>query len=253
MARPALLPLLPFAETHQWDNEVRHPDFFSKDFEDWCDYVAAASARASPGTQTHRLLLHGLPVLGHTQAANRWKGPLFDPERLKTDDGRRELTRLATRYYQVTHDAIRRYDPRHLILGDRYEANAPLATEVVEAAKPTWMCSVFRISRIREHLRTGTRARASRSCGPTAQKTSPPRTPPPARATSATAASGMPRCWGDCARAGVRRRAFVRRLSAQPRPQSRTARRARAPDEENLALIARANRETAEWVKRSSD
>jgi len=32
--------LLPFAETHQWDNEVRLPDFFSRDFEDWCDYVA---------------------------------------------------------------------------------------------------------------------------------------------------------------------------------------------------------------------
>ena len=29
--------LLPFAETHQWDAEVRHPDFFSTAFEEWCD------------------------------------------------------------------------------------------------------------------------------------------------------------------------------------------------------------------------
>ncbi|MDP6721794.1 MAG: hypothetical protein QGF59_24205 [Pirellulaceae bacterium] len=31
---------------------------------------------------------------------------------------------------------IRRYDKHHLILGDRYEANAPIAMEVVNAALP---------------------------------------------------------------------------------------------------------------------
>jgi hypothetical protein len=36
----------------------------------------------------------------------------------------------------VTHDAIRRYDKNHLILGDRYEARAPLPDEVVKAALP---------------------------------------------------------------------------------------------------------------------
>jgi hypothetical protein len=46
------------------------------------------------------------------------------------------LFELATRYYQVAHDAIRRYDPHHLILGDRYEANAPLPIQVADAAKP---------------------------------------------------------------------------------------------------------------------
>lgn len=43
---------------------------------------------------------------------------------------------LATQYYKVTHDSIRRYDPHHLILGDRYEARAPLPVEVVKAAEP---------------------------------------------------------------------------------------------------------------------
>ena len=43
---------------------------------------------------------------------------------------------LATRYYRITHDAIRRYDKHHLILGDRYEAARPIAEEVVQAAKP---------------------------------------------------------------------------------------------------------------------
>ena len=60
----------------------------------------------------------------------------FDPERLATASGREELFKMAQRYYQVTHDAIRRYDSKHLILGDRYEINAPLPVEVVQAAKP---------------------------------------------------------------------------------------------------------------------
>ena len=55
---------------------------------------------------------------------------------VKTDAGRAELTKLSTRYYEVTHGAIRRYDKHHLILGDRYEANAPLPDEVLAAAKP---------------------------------------------------------------------------------------------------------------------
>ena len=47
---------------------------------------------------------------------------MFDPARLESEAGRTELFKLAERYYRVTHDAIRRYDPHHLILGDRYEA-----------------------------------------------------------------------------------------------------------------------------------
>jgi len=76
------------------------------------------------------------PLWVHTRPGNKWKGSLFDPEKLKNEDGRKELSKLATRYYQVTHDAIRRYDKHHLILGDRYEANARMADEVLEAAKP---------------------------------------------------------------------------------------------------------------------
>ncbi len=43
---------------------------------------------------------------------------------------------MARQYYKTIHEAIRRYDPNHLIFGDRYEANAPIAMEVVEAALP---------------------------------------------------------------------------------------------------------------------
>ena len=129
--------LLPFAETHQWDNEVRLPDFFSRDFEDWCDYVARSQcSRFADDSKLIGYFYTDCPVWVHTSRWNKWKGPLFDPQKLETDAGRAELRKLATRYYQVTHTAIRRYDPHHLILGDRYEANAPLPIEVVESALP---------------------------------------------------------------------------------------------------------------------
>jgi hypothetical protein len=41
---------------------------------------------------------------------------------------------LAERYYQVVHDCIRRYDPNHLILGDRYARHCPAV--VAKAAGP---------------------------------------------------------------------------------------------------------------------
>ena len=62
--------------------------------------------------------------------------PLFDPEKLKTSAGRKELFDLATKYYRITHDTVRRYDAHHLILGDRYEAARPIADEVIRAAEP---------------------------------------------------------------------------------------------------------------------
>jgi hypothetical protein len=129
--------LLPFAETHQWDNEVRLPDFQSPDFAEWCDYVARSQcSRFADDPKLIGYFYTDCPLWVHTRPGNKWKGPLFDPQRLTTDSGRAELRKLATRYYQVTHAAIKRYDPHHLILGDRYEATAPLPLEVVESALP---------------------------------------------------------------------------------------------------------------------
>ncbi|MEL6106832.1 MAG: agarase, partial [Planctomycetota bacterium] len=76
------------------------------------------------------------PTWTHDRPDNQWRGPIFDPDRLKTTAGQRELRELATSYYKTIHDAIRRYDKHHLLLGDRYEANAPIAMEMLEAAIP---------------------------------------------------------------------------------------------------------------------
>ncbi|MEQ1851315.1 MAG: agarase [Chthoniobacteraceae bacterium] len=128
---------LPFADFHQWEVETRHPDFHSAEFAEWCDYVAREHcARMAGDPKLIGYFYIDCPTWIHTRPHNEWKGPLFDPGKLKTDAGRRELTALATKWYQVTHDAIRRYDKHHLILGDRYEASLPIAEEVVRAALP---------------------------------------------------------------------------------------------------------------------
>ncbi len=117
--------------------ETRNPSFFSREFEDWCDYVARSQcARMAGDPKLIGYFYLDCPTWVHVRPDNAWKGPIFDPEKLKTAAGRAELTRIATRYYQVTHDAIRRYDRNHLILGDRYEAMAAVDDEVLLAARP---------------------------------------------------------------------------------------------------------------------
>jgi hypothetical protein len=128
---------LPFADFHQWDAEVRHPNFDAPEWVDWCDYVAREHcARMKDDPKLIGYFYLDCPAWIHTRPENEWKGPLFDPEKLKTGAGRAALRALATKYYRTTHDAIRRYDQNHLILGDRYEASRPIGDEVIEAAKP---------------------------------------------------------------------------------------------------------------------
>lgn len=128
--------LLPFAELHQWEFETRYPDFFSQDFEDWCDSVARTHcARMAADPKLIGYFYSDCPTWVHTRNP-QMKGPIFDPDLLKTEAGKAKLLELATRYYRVTHDAIRRYDQVHLILGDRYEAKAALPDEVLKAAIP---------------------------------------------------------------------------------------------------------------------
>jgi hypothetical protein len=130
-------PMLPFADFHHWDAQTRLPDFHAPEFADWCDYVAREYV--APAAQDPKLIGYfyvDCPVWVHTHPHSRWRGALFDYRKLGSEAGRRELTDLATKYYQTCHDAIRRYDPNHLILGDRYEGKGRMAVEVLQAAGP---------------------------------------------------------------------------------------------------------------------
>ena len=129
--------MLPFVDFHQWEIETRNPDIRSKGFEEWCDYVARAECgRLADDPKLIGYFYSDCPTWAHTNELNAWKGPLYDPARLSSDAGRKELLQLAGCYYKVTHDAVRRYDKNHLILGDRYEARALLPEEVIKAAMP---------------------------------------------------------------------------------------------------------------------
>ena len=129
--------LLPFTEAHQWEQHTRHFDYRSSEWSDWVGYVARSHcAELSEDRNLVGYFYSDCPTWVHDRPDNAWRGPIFDPDRLGTAAGRKDLTELATAYYKTTHDAIRRYDPHHLILGDRYEANAALAMEIVNAAKP---------------------------------------------------------------------------------------------------------------------
>lgn len=128
---------LPFAEIHHYESDVKNPDFFSKGFAEWCDYVAREYC--TQFARDEKLIGYfyaDCPAWIHTRKEAAWKGPLFDPELLETESGKKELFRIATKYYQTCHDAIRRYDKHHLILGDRYEAKRPWSKIVFDAAKP---------------------------------------------------------------------------------------------------------------------
>ena len=144
--------LLPFTESHQWEKHTVNYDFLSQDWKDWCDYVARDHcAELSDDPNLIGYFYSDCPMWIHNRTHSAWRGPIFDPERLKSEAGRSELTEIAHSYYKTTHDAIRRYDPHHLILGDRYEANEPIAMEVINAAKP--FVDVFSFQDFREPVK----------------------------------------------------------------------------------------------------
>ncbi len=129
--------LLPLNESHQWEKHTIHFDYRSDDWKEWCEYVARSHcAELADDPNLIGYFYSDCPCWIHDRPENEWRGPLFDPERLKSAAGRKELREIARSYYRTIHDAIRRYDPHHLLLGDRYEANAPIAMEVVEEAMP---------------------------------------------------------------------------------------------------------------------
>jgi len=129
--------MLPFIESHQWEWETRLPDIRSAGFAEWCDYVARdRCARMKDDPKLIGYFFTDCPTWIHNQPGNQWKAPILDPELEKTESGRKEIFDTASVYYQTITEAIKRYDPNHLICGDRYEANAPISESVLKAALP---------------------------------------------------------------------------------------------------------------------
>ena len=129
--------MLPFTESHQWEKNTKHYDFFSEQWIEWVDYVARSyCAEVKDDPNLIGYFFSDCPTWIHDRPQNEWRGPMFDPKKLETQEGREELSKMAKQYYKTIHEAITKYDPNHLILGDRYEVNAPIAMEVIQAALP---------------------------------------------------------------------------------------------------------------------
>jgi hypothetical protein len=129
--------LLPIIESHQWEWETKLPDITGSAFKDWCDYVARDKcARLKDDPKLVGYFFTDCPAWIHSNDNNSWKAPIFDPEMENSESGRKEIYEKATIYYKTVVEAIRRYDPNHLICGDRYEANAPISESVLKAAMP---------------------------------------------------------------------------------------------------------------------
>ncbi|QDS89455.1 hypothetical protein EC9_36550 [Rosistilla ulvae] len=112
--------LVPFDEPDPATGHSPPSDYRSEAFARWCDRIA----------RKHCAPRRDDPLLIGYWSAER---PDWNRRRFPAAN---ELAAQATAYYQTVRSAIRRYDPHHLILGDRYDASRSLSATVVRAALP---------------------------------------------------------------------------------------------------------------------
>ena len=132
-ARTPYVQTIRFAEIENWNGNPRFPDVFSHDFQDYCDHLA----RRIGGAHRDDEMLIGyffvdIPAwLPHASGRNFPGLAGLTPEKYE-----RRLSDIARKYYEVTAGALRRSDPDHLVLGDRYNGNKGIPPVVLEAASP---------------------------------------------------------------------------------------------------------------------
>ena len=99
--------LLPFTGSHQWEKHTVHYDYRSKDWQEWCDYVARSHCgELSQESNLIGYFYSDCPTWVHDRPDNTRRGPIFDPERLKTAAGCKELSELAQAYYRTIPDTF---------------------------------------------------------------------------------------------------------------------------------------------------
>lgn len=117
-----------------WNGYPSFRDVYSHDFEVYCDYLARSIC--VDHAQSKNLIgyfLVDIPSwLPHPSGEDfpQLKGLPVGPERDAV------LFEVATKYYETMASAIRRYDPNHLILGDRYNGNKGIPEPVLKAMRP---------------------------------------------------------------------------------------------------------------------
>lgn len=145
--------LVPFSGAKEWRERARQCDYLHRDWDEWCDH--AARLHCLPRAQDRDLVGYFFTAGSswlHDRPDAEWRGPLYDREMLRSQSGRDHLRLLARRYYEVIHKSIRRYDPNHLLLGDRFDASVSVPREIWEEAFSR--VDVFSVQDFRDPART---------------------------------------------------------------------------------------------------
>jgi hypothetical protein len=108
------------AEIEAWNGHPAYRDPRSPAFAEYCDHLARTLCRPDDPLLLGYYLVDGPAWTGHPTGAG-WDGPLAE---------------IAEAYYATAAAAIRRHDPGHLLLGDRFGTRAGAPAEVLDAAAP---------------------------------------------------------------------------------------------------------------------
>ncbi|WP_432855095.1 agarase [Amycolatopsis sp. CA-161197] len=120
------------APIEDWNGNPVFPDVFSDKFAEHCDYLARQYCfGAAQDPNLIGYFLTDIPAwLRHS--TGKHFGELDDvPGSAAHED---LLYKIADQYYKTVVEAIRRYDPNHLVLGDRYNGNKGIPPAVLHAA-----------------------------------------------------------------------------------------------------------------------
>lgn len=125
--------LIPVAEIQDWNGNPAFPDVFSDEFDMYCEYLA----RSICSNHADDKNLIGYYFVDIPAWIPHASGRFFKQlEGLTGQEYDNKLYEVATKYYDTITKHIRKYDPNHLILGDRYNGNKEIPTPVISAMKP---------------------------------------------------------------------------------------------------------------------
>ena len=127
--------LLPIAEIEQHNAHPFYPDVFSAEFDSYCEYVARSTCvdHAEDKNLIGYFLVDVPAWDGHRSGA-------YFPETEEAASAAKpspsRIRELATKYYETICKYVRKYDPNHLMLGDRLNGDSGISEAVLEAMEP---------------------------------------------------------------------------------------------------------------------
>jgi hypothetical protein len=120
-------------EIEDWNGHPSFRDVYSRDFDVYCDYLARSMCfdHAESKNLIGYFLVDIPAWLPHASGEDfpQLKG-------LDEEARNKKLYDVASKYYETITKHIRKYDPNHLILGDRYNGNKGIPSAALEAMKP---------------------------------------------------------------------------------------------------------------------